>query len=98
MALPIFQTSIRELSMMETQWASQLNPILSNPMTSPSILKSVSLISGSNVVNHLLGKTMQGWFITDINAAVTVYRSQPFNDLTLTLVSSGPAVVTLAVF
>lgn len=96
--LPQFQTNIRELSQMQTQWGSQLNPILANPSSNMAILKNISLSTGTNVINHLLDRTQQGWIITDINAAVTIYRSQPFNDKTLTLVSSGAATVSLGVF
>ncbi len=83
---------------MQTNWTSQLNPVLSAPTLAPSVLKNIKLVSGTNVINHKLGKTQQGFYITDINAAVTVYRSQPFNDLTLTLISSGTAQINLAVF
>jgi hypothetical protein len=98
MSLPYFQSTIREFTMLETQWKSQLDPVIANPTTNPLILKNISVTSGSNVINHKLGRTQQGWFIVDINAPVTLYRSQPFNDLTLTLTSSGSAVISLAVF
>ncbi len=98
MALPLFQTNIRELSMLETQWKSQIDPILANPLNNPSILKNISLINGATVINHLLGKTQQGWAIIDVNAAATIYRSAAFNDLTLTLTSSAACIVNLMVF
>lgn len=98
MALPLFQTSIKELSLLETQWKSQLDPVLANPMTDMSILKDVALINGTTVVNHLLGRKQQGWVITDINGAATIHRSQPFNDKTLTLVSNAAVIVSLGVF
>ena len=98
MALPVFQTNVRELSMMETQWSAQLNPLLANPTNNVSLLKNVALINGNTVVNHKLGQTMQGWFIVDINGAATIYRSAPLNDKTLTLNSSAAVTVTLGVF
>jgi hypothetical protein len=98
MALPLFQTSVKELSLMQTQWKSQLDPVLASPLTGPSILNGVVLASGANTINHKLGQTPQGWFITDINAAITVYRSQPFNPLTLTLTASGAATVNIVVY
>ena len=39
MALPIFQDPNRNLMMMQTQWASQLNPVLAIP--SITILKNL---------------------------------------------------------
>lgn len=82
----------------ENRWASQLNPILANPVTNVSILKNINLVTGVNVINHFLGQIQQGWFITDTNAGVTVHRSADFNNLTLTLTSSGPAKVNIGVF
>lgn len=98
MALPIFQTTNRDLSMMQTQWASQLNPVLANPTTNLSVLSNIVLKSGNNVINHKLGQTQQGWILTDIQGAATIYRSAPFNDLTLTLNSSAPVTVSIGVF
>lgn len=80
------------------KWASQLNPIIANPLTNMTILESVPVKTGVNVINHLLQKIQQGWIILDINAPVTLYRSAAFNDLTLSLTSSGPAVINLGVF
>jgi len=98
MALPVFQTSIQELSMMQTRWASQLNPVLNNPTTNPIVLKGVSLVTGVNVINTGLVSTLQGWIVSDINAAITVYRSAPKAPLTLTLTCSGPATADILVF
>lgn len=84
--------------LMQTRWASLLNPVLVNPTNNISIVKDVSLAIGDNVINHLLGQKMQGWFLVDINAASTIYRSQPMNDLTLTLNSSAVCTVSIGVF
>lgn len=91
MSLPLQLT----LPLMQTQWASYLNPLLANPLSQGVFLPNVQLATGVNVINHLLGRKMQGWLITDINAAVTVFRSAALNNLTLTLTASGPAVVSL---
>ena len=80
------------------KWSSELNPLIANPLNSVSIIKEVQLKVGSNVINHLLGKMQQGWFLTDINGAATIYRSAPFNNLTLTLTSSAAVVVNIGVF
>lgn len=84
--------------LMQTKWASQLNPVLANPLNSVSILKNVDLLTGANIINHLLGREMQGWMILDIDAAVVPYRSAPFNNLTLTLTASAPCTVNIGVF
>lgn len=98
MQLPQFQSDSTNMNQMQQKWASILNPVIANPITNPVILNGVSLKTGSNVINTTLGQKTQGWFITDINAAVTVYRSAPFNDLTLTLTSSGAAICNLVIY
>lgn len=96
--LSIFQTKIQELLLLQTSWASQLNPLLRSPISKGVLQEAIPLVSGNNVINTLLDRKAQGWFITDINAAVSIYRSAPFNDKTLTLNSSGNAVVNLVIF
>jgi len=84
--------------MAQTRWAQELNPVLANPILQGLQLTNVKLVSGTNVINHLLGQTQQGWFLTDINGAATVYRSAAFNNLTLTLTSSAACTVNLWVY
>lgn len=98
MQLPYFQSSIPEMNLLQTKWASIINPVLSNVATNPTILQNISVVSGNNVINHKLGATPIGWVVIDSNAGVTLYRNAPFNNLTLTLHSSGSAVISLMVF
>lgn len=99
--LPVFQTSDRILSQMQTQWSGQLNPVLSNPSLATRILKEVSLDAGSNTINHLLGKELTGWRIVRIRADSSIFDTQDSNprpNLTLLLTASAPVVVDLEVF
>ncbi len=98
MQLPQFQSDVTPFQMMQSKWASILNPVLSNPATNPSILKNITLRVGSNVINHKLQREQQGWMIADINGAAQIYRSQPFNEITLTLVSDAIVTITLLVY
>ena len=84
--------------LMLTKWSSILNPLIANPLNQISILKNINLASGNNQIPHLLGRMQQGWFLTDINAAATVYRYSPFNGDFLYLNASAPAVVNIGVF
>ena len=84
--------------LLQEGWKKTLDPIIQEPPLSGVFIQNQVLKSGVNVINTLLGRVQQGWIITDINAAVSVYRSQPFNDLTLTLTSSGPATISLWVY
>lgn len=86
------------LELMAPKWASQLDPVLANPVVQGLELKNINLTVGDNVINHLLGRKQQGWFITDINAVAGIYRSAEFNALTLTLNSDVECTINLWVF
>lgn len=81
-----------------TRWKALIDPLLKNPLNGVQILEGVRLNAGITVINHLLGRMQQGWFITDINGAATIYRSKPLNGLTLTLTSSAAVTVNIGVF
>lgn len=97
-SLPQFQSDDRDFQLMQSAWATLLNPMLSNPSLQCILLKDVALASGANVINHRLGRKPQGWRIVDINGAATIYRSANFNNLTLTLTSSAPVQISIEVF
>jgi hypothetical protein len=98
MALPQFQSDDRDFQLMQSSWASRLDPLLGNPSLKSLILKDITLAIGSNTINHLLGRKQQGWRVIDINGAAVIYRSQPFNNLTLTLTSDAVVTVSLEIF
>lgn len=101
MSLPIFIVDNKNMSMMQTTWASQLNPLLSNPLSNGLVLQNLQLITGSNVVNHLLGRKLQGWVIIRQRGPATFYDTQDGNtmpNLTLYLTSSAAVSVDLYVF
>lgn len=87
--------------MMQTQWAQQIDPLISNPITKGNVLQSISLIAGTNVINHKLGRKLQGWYTTRVRAAVQIYDQQDSNqtpNLTLVLIADAPSIIDLAVF
>lgn len=89
------------IDLMQQRWASQLNPILANLLVQGRLLEDVTLMTGNNVVNHLLGRDLIGWFITRKNDAANIYDTQNINqmpDLTLNLVSDMSVRVSLWVF
>lgn len=98
MALPQFQTDDRDFQLMQSAWASQLNPLLNQPLSKALILKEVNLAVGDNVINHKLGRKLQGWAIVDSDGLSDIYRSAPKGDLTLTLNSSAAITVDILVF
>lgn len=81
-----------------TKWAAQLNPLLSNQLMQGQLITGIKLINGVTTFNHLLSRQMIGWMLVDIDAAATVFRSQPLNDKTLTLNSNAAATVAVWCF
>jgi hypothetical protein len=101
MKLPYFQTSLPDLNMLQTKWSSVINPVLSLPLSSSLILQGVVLTTGANVVNHKLGRKLQGWIICRQRSAASIYDTQDDNqmpDLTLQLTSSASTMVDILVF
>jgi len=99
--LPIIITKIQELILMQNRWSAILNVMLGNPSLQCSILNNVALVDGTTVVNHLLGRNLQGWRIIGNNAGAVIYDKQASNQtpqLTLVLVSSAACTVQLEVF
>ena len=99
--LPIFNTDLKPLSLLQTAWATLINPILRNPRSSAIILDSVPLVIGANSIDHLLGRKLVGWSIVRQRALASIYDTQDSNPrpaLTLTLVSSAAVTVDIEVF
>jgi len=80
------------------RWANIIEPVIQFPPNQGLLRKNVPLVIGDNVINTLLGKQQQGWIIIDQDAASQIYRSAPFNNLTLTLNSSAACNISLLVF
>lgn len=95
--LPLYQTNDQTLQLWQTKWAAELNPLLGNPIVQGNIVES-DLILGVTVVNHKLGRKPVGWIIVDQDGGASVYRSAPFNDLTLALTSNAAVTVRILVF
>lgn len=96
--LPLYRSDNPEFSYMQTRWKSALDPVLANPLINGLQLTDVSLSIGTTVINHRLGRKQQGWFLTDVNGAAQIYRSQALNDTTLTLTSDAAVTVSLLVY
>jgi hypothetical protein len=88
------------MDQMQTKWASQLDPVLSNLLVQGQLITEVSLVNGSNAVNHRLGRTPNGWFIVAPQAKVSVYQAanQSNPTLILTLIADASSVTSVWVF
>lgn len=101
MALPLYKSDDNSFTLMQTAWATQLNPIVQLPLVQGLVLQNVTLKAGDNTIDHRLGRKLQGWILTRVRAAATIYDKQDANQLssrTLVLNSSAPVVVDIYVF
>ncbi len=86
---------------MQTEWAKQLNPLLALLPCQGQLLPSIVLINGTTSINHKLGRTLIGWFLTRVRGSATIYDAQdtnPLSDKTLLLVSNAGITVDIWVF
>lgn len=82
-----------------TKWASILNPILALPILNGNQIDSVTLVANvPQAINHLLGRMPQGWFLTDNTANAVIWRTQAFNQFSVTLESSATTTVSFWIF
>lgn len=87
--------------MVQTRWASILDPLTTNPVLNGIVLKQIELTTGLNTINHKLGRKLQGWLIVRKRASSDVYDVQDANtmpQLTLQLQASAPASVDIYVY
>lgn len=94
MSLPL----LKDFAMMLTRWKSQLDPVIANPIVLGSQLSSIALTTTAKTVPHTLGRTQLGWFITDTNAAATVFRTGDFNPENMVLTASAACTVSIWVY
>lgn len=88
------------MDQMQTRWASQLNPVLSNLLIQGQLLKNQVLANGPNQINHELGRAPQGWFIVSPQGPARVSQAayQVSPALILTLNSDAIVVTDIWVF
>src|SRR4051812_1645240 len=98
--IPRVQTDDRNINQLQANINNAVSPLLKNPVTH-GVLQTVTLASGSNTINHNLGRALQGWIIVRQRGSAQVYDSQDSNtnqDLTLILVSSAGVTVDIYCF
>ena len=95
------QTTDRVVNQLQDNIANALSPILKNPQVDGYILSKVTLVSGSNSINHGLDRELQGWFIVRQRASASIYDAEDSNTTpqkTIMLTSSAGVVVDIYVF
>lgn len=83
----------------QTKWAGTLNPVLAIPMLAGNQISNISLTASTPlVINHLLQRMPQGWFLTDNTANAVIWRAAAFSNTTITLESSANTTISFWVY
>jgi hypothetical protein len=95
------QTADRTINQIQDNIDRVVDNFAASPLASGALLQSISLVTGSNEVNHTLNRKLVGWVITRNRANATFFDTQDSNPIptkTLRLTASAPVVVDLFVF
>lgn len=100
MGLPYYKSDDQSLTLLQTAWATQINPVLANPLVSGVLQKNIKLIAGVNVINHMLSRSSQGYIITGMRGLYSqIFDTVSTNpSLTISLTSSVATVIDLYCF
>jgi hypothetical protein len=99
MALPLQQTNLQDLALMQTKWKSQIDPVLAEPIVSGNLLSNISLKVGDNVINHGLGTKLQGYIVILKSGLAGIYDKQSSNQMAnLTLVLNSDTAITVSLW
>ncbi len=76
-----------------------LDTLAENPLSQGRLIEDISLSTAETLVPHKLGRAYRGWFVTNIDAAVTVHASsETLTERYVALTASGTCIVSLWVF
>ncbi len=95
------QTSDRNVNQLQKNVQFALDPILTNALVYGRLIENVNLVSGSNTIDHGLGRVLQGWIIVRKRSDAAIYDNQDNNSqpgVSLILVSDAAVSVNLYVF
>ncbi len=93
-------TTDQDLNSVQDNVEESFIPLLRNPLVDGLILENIVLVTGQdNVINHKLGRQLQGWIVVGKNAAADIYDNQSNNSLTnLTLYLRTTANCTIKLY
>lgn len=102
--LPIFNvlnTDTPDLTQVQQNLVRTLQPVFSTPILGGNLLTGQALTSGTNTINHGLGRKLNGWLIVRQRAQASIWDSQDSNkspNLTLVLFVDNPVNCDIYVF
>ncbi len=81
------------------RWASQLNPIIKNPLVTGQQINNILLLASiPTTIYHSLGQAPQGWIVVDNMVNAYIIRTQPFNAKSITLQSSADTTISIWIY
>lgn len=98
MSLPLYKSDNQSFTLMQTGWASQLNPVIANPLVNGVLQKNIKLVVGTNSINHMLGRNLQGYLITGMHNVYTQIFDTVSNTPSLTLNLNSSVAVTIDIY
>lgn len=90
-----------DLNKVQDNLIRTLNPVFNTPIMGGNLLQQIPLKIGSNSVNHKLGRTLVGWYLTRKRGSADIYDNQDNNIVpasTLLLISDTDIIVDIYVF
>lgn len=97
MGVPAFKqinTTDQNLQFLQDNIATALKPIQASPFVGGVLLTGIVLATGSNAIQHTLGRIPKLWVIADTNAAQSVYRTS-WNTELINLTASGAVTIAM---
>ncbi len=98
MALPIYKSDDQTVTLLQTGWSAQINPAIDNALVKGVLQKSIDLKTGNNVINHKLGRALQGWIITGMHNSFSQIYDTVSNTPNLTLNLNSSASTTIDIY
>ncbi len=91
-------TTNKDLNLIQDNLLQTLDSLAKNPLLGGKLLSQVALKSGSNTLNHGLGRNYVSWAVFRPTAAMTLYETaSPDPSKFLVLVASAPGAADLLV-
>lgn len=97
--LPKFPSSQNEINLLQTRWASILDPVVAAPSNNVNLVSNVVLSTSATSINHGLGQNYQGWYITRQSGNATIWEApSQMPNLTLNLIATSGITISVGVF
>ena len=82
----------------QDRWATDINPVLNNPIVLGNQLVNIALKVGSNTIDHKLGKKYTGYIITGMHGAFTQIYDTPSQRPALQLILNSSVATSVDIY